>query len=77
MHMFCVRFNCVLNPFYGLNLFKFLIAQQQKMFDKYGHIYLYEVALLDFNSKNHILKKNETQKLNAIYYALHDLIGKI
>ena len=27
------------------NFFKILIAQQQKIFDKYGHIYLYEVAV--------------------------------
>ena len=41
-------------------------------------IFIYMKSLLDFNSKNHMLKKNGTQKLNAItYYALHDLIGKM
>ena len=58
----------MLNPFYGLNLFQILIAQQQKIFDKYGHIYLYEVAVGFQFKESHVKEKwnAETQ----CYYIL-------
>ena len=63
-----IRFNCVYCPFHGWDLFKILIVMQQKMLDKYGHIYLYEVAVGFQFKESHVEEKwnAETQ----CYYIL-------
>ena len=47
---------------------------QQKMLDKYGHIYLYEVAAKFQFKELHI---EEKRNRNSMLHALHDLIGKM